>query len=124
MDHSSGFCIPVRALSMHNYGMYIIAIGWLYVTLLVAANEPTIFSGVISFLFYGLLPCSLLIWISGTKVRRQRRAYREAQLARSAQPDQAGHPAGDAVTPVGEETPSVGNRAESPAENRTHPGSS
>ena len=35
--------------------MYIIAIGWLYVTLLVAANEPTIIAGIISFLFYGLL---------------------------------------------------------------------
>ena len=58
--------------------MYIIAIGWLYVTLLVAANEPSVFAGIVSFLFYGLLPCSLLIWISGSKVRRQRRAYRES----------------------------------------------
>ena len=63
---------------MHNYAMYIIAIGWLYVTLLVAANEPTVFAGIISFLFYGLMPCSLLIWIAGSKVRRQRRAYRES----------------------------------------------
>lgn len=108
---------------MHNYGMYIIAIGWLYVTLLVAANEPSVFSGVISFLFYGLLPCSLLLWISGTKVRRQRRAYREAQLARSAKPDQTGHSTGDAVTPVGEETSSVANGAEATPENRSHPGS-
>jgi hypothetical protein len=43
--------------------MYIVAIGWLYVTLLVAANEPTVVAGVISFLFYGLLPCSLLMWL-------------------------------------------------------------
>lgn len=63
---------------MHNYGMYIIAIGWLYVTLLVAANEPTLVSGIISFLFYGLLPTALLLWFSGSKVRRQRRAYRES----------------------------------------------
>lgn len=58
--------------------MYIIAIGWLYVTLLVAVNEPSVFTGIISFLFYGLLPCSLLIWMSGSKVRRQRRAHRES----------------------------------------------
>jgi hypothetical protein len=63
---------------MHNYGMYIIAIGWLYVTVLVAATEPTIIAGIISFSFYGLLPCGLLLWISGSKVRRQRRAYRES----------------------------------------------
>ena len=58
--------------------MHIIAIGWLYVTVLVAANEPTIIAGIISFSFYGLLPCGLLLWISGSKVRRQRRAYRES----------------------------------------------
>jgi len=57
--------------------MYIIAIGWLYVTLLIAFNEASVASGVISFLFYGLLPCGLLLWISGSKVRRQRQRYRE-----------------------------------------------
>lgn len=66
---------------MHNYGMYIIAIGWLYVTVLVAANEPSVIAGIISFFFYGLLPCGLLLWMSGSKVRRQRRAYREKLLA-------------------------------------------
>lgn len=58
--------------------MYIIAIGWLYVTILIAANEPSIVAGIISFLFYGLLPCSLLLWLGGTKARRQRRAHRES----------------------------------------------
>ncbi len=58
--------------------MYIIAIGWLYVTLLVAANEATIVAGIISFAFYGLLPCSLLIWLSGSRVRRERRKHRES----------------------------------------------
>lgn len=57
--------------------MYIIAIGWLYVTLLVAANETSIIAGIISFLFYGLLPCGLLVWIGGTKMRRQRRRHQE-----------------------------------------------
>jgi len=57
--------------------MYIVAIGWLYVTLLIAFNEPSIVAGVVSFSFYGLLPCGLLLWISGSKVRRQRRRYRE-----------------------------------------------
>ena len=57
--------------------MYIIAIGWLYVTVLIAANEPSIVAGVISFLFYGLVPCSLLLWISASKVRRQRKPYQE-----------------------------------------------
>ena len=71
---------------MHNHGMYIIAIGWLYVTLIVAFNEPGVFAGAVAFLFYGILPCGLMLWFSGTKVRRQRRAWREASLA-----DQAAH---------------------------------
>ena len=58
--------------------MYIIAIGWLYVTLLVAVNEPGIVAGIVSILFYGLLPCSLLLWLGGSKARRQRRAHRES----------------------------------------------
>lgn len=62
---------------MHNYGMYIIAIGWLYVTALVAANEATIVAGILSFIIYGLMPCALLLWLGGSKVRRQRRAYQE-----------------------------------------------
>ncbi len=62
----------------------IIVIGWLYVTLIVAANEPTLISGVISFLFYGALPCGLLLYFAGAKVRRQRRQYKEMLAAREA----------------------------------------
>ena len=55
----------------------IIVIGWLYVTLLVAANEATLVAGVISFLFYGALPCGLILYFAGSKVRRQRQRYQE-----------------------------------------------
>ena len=70
--------------------MYIIAIGWLYVTVLLAASEPNIFIGILSFLFYGLLPCSILFWMSGTKVRRQRRAYQELLANQRAGDDNRG----------------------------------
>lgn len=62
----------------------IIVIGWLYVTLIVAANEPTVVSGIISFLFYGALPCGLLLYFAGSKVRRQRRQYKEMLAAKEA----------------------------------------
>lgn len=55
----------------------IIVIGWLYVTVLVAANEPTLVAGIVSFLFYGALPCGLLLYFAGSKVRRERRRFRE-----------------------------------------------
>lgn len=101
--------------------MYIIAIGWLYVTLLIAANEPTLVSGIISFIFYGALPCGLLLWMSGSKVRRQRRAYLEAKATAaksSGEPDQAGHAAGDAVAPIGKEALPLVDRAHPATEDR------
>jgi len=76
---------------MHNYGMpltVIIVIGWLYVTILIAANEPSIIAGIVSFLFYGALPCSLLIYFAGSKVRRQRQKYRELMAERHANDSQ------------------------------------
>ncbi|WP_306607553.1 hypothetical protein [Azonexus sp.] len=66
----------------------IIIIGWLYVTVLIAANEPTLVSGIISFLFYGALPCGLLIYFAGSRVRRERQKYRE-MMAEKARRDAA-----------------------------------
>lgn len=62
---------------MHNWRMYIVAIGWLYVTVLVALNEPNFIYGIISFLFYGLLPTGLMLWLGSSRMRRQRQRYRE-----------------------------------------------
>ena len=50
--------------------MYIIAIAWLYVVTLMAATEKTVTAGLLTFIFYGLLPCALLLWILGVKHRR------------------------------------------------------
>lgn len=58
--------------------MYVIAIGWLYVTLLMAMTERSVVAGVLTFLFYGLLPVTLLLWLLGTPARRRRRAAAEA----------------------------------------------
>ena len=71
---------------MHNYAMYIIAIGWLYVTVLVALNEASVVAGIASFLFYGLLPCGLLLWLGGSRARRCRR-YRELLASQRANDD-------------------------------------
>ena len=59
--------------------MYIIAIAWLYVTLMMAITEPSITAGVLTFVFYGLLPCALLLWIIGTPQRRRNRLMRAVQ---------------------------------------------
>lgn len=63
--------------------MYIVAIGWMYVVTLMAATENSIAAGVATFLFYGVLPCSVLVYIMGTKNRRLRREFQELQAQRS-----------------------------------------
>ncbi len=57
--------------------MYVIAIGWLYVTLLMAATETNLTAGVLTFVFYGLAPLGLLLWLLGTPQRKRNRLARE-----------------------------------------------
>lgn len=52
--------------------MYIIAIGWLWVALMMAITEANAVAGTLSFVFYGMLPCALLLWLLGTPARRRR----------------------------------------------------
>jgi len=53
--------------------MYIVAIGWIFVTLLMALTEPSLTAGVLSFGCYGLLPLALFLWLLGTPQRRRNR---------------------------------------------------
>ena len=59
--------------------MYIVAIAWLYVTLLMALTEPSVVAGVLTFFFYGLMPCALLLWLIGTPQRKRNKYL--AQIA-------------------------------------------
>ncbi|HMV53466.1 MAG TPA: hypothetical protein PLX20_16115 [Rhodocyclaceae bacterium] len=52
--------------------MYIVAIAWIYVVLLMAMSETSAVTGVLTFVFYGLLPLALLLWLVGTPIRRRR----------------------------------------------------
>ncbi len=54
--------------------MYIVAIAWLYVTLLMAATETSLVAGILTFVFYGLAPLALLLWLMGTPQRRRNKA--------------------------------------------------
>lgn len=60
--------------------MYIVAIAWLYVTILMAATEPSITAGVLTFIFYGLAPLSLFLWVFGTPQRRRNQRAKEKEL--------------------------------------------
>jgi hypothetical protein len=61
--------------------MYIVAIAWLYVVVMMALTESSIVAGLATFLFYGLAPVALLVWLMGAPQRRRARKAREAREA-------------------------------------------
>ncbi|PTD97409.1 hypothetical protein [Pseudothauera lacus] len=56
--------------------MYIIAIAWLYVAIIVAVANPSAVGGVLTFLFFGIGPLALYLWLFGTPARRRAAARR------------------------------------------------
>jgi len=93
--------------------MYLIAIGWLYVALMMAVAEafhPTgsVLGGIATFVGYGLLPTALVLYIGGAPARRRRRRAEEQRALEAAPPsaappDGGGHAPGHAVAPEREE---------------------
>jgi hypothetical protein len=63
--------------------MWILAIGWMYVVTLMAATEPSVVAGIMTFLFYGLLPLSLVFYLTGAW-RRGRARGKDRAAARPA----------------------------------------
>lgn len=105
--------------------MWIVAIAWLYVTLMMSLAEATnpqgtVLGAVITFVFYGLAPLALVLYLMGTPARRKALRAAEAQAhaqymaeqakqqplepadtpntSDSTQPDAGCLPAGDAVS--------------------------
>ena len=54
--------------------MWIVAVGWAYVVILMAATETSVIAGIMTFFGYCVLPLSILFYITGAGRRRQRRA--------------------------------------------------
>ena len=100
--------------------MYLVVIAWLYVTIMMSVAEATSSTGsvlgaIVTFVLYGLLPLSIVVYIMGTPARKRaiharamaERAEAEAAAAPpepsspSAQPDAGSHaPAGAQGGPV------------------------
>lgn len=98
--------------------MYLVAIAWIYVVLMMAVAEAmspqgTVIGAVFTVLLYGALPLSIVLYILATPGRRKAlraaEARADAQAAAAAAavpappealsqaPDGSGHAAGDAV---------------------------
>jgi hypothetical protein len=82
--------------------MYIIAIGWVYVVLMMAVAEATssqgtVLGAVFTFLLYGVLPLSIVLYLMGTPGRRK--ARRAAELAEAAAAAASTDPNGSSHAP-------------------------
>lgn len=69
--------------------MWIIAIGWTYVVLLMALTETSVVAGIMTFFGYCVLPLSILFYLTGGKRRRARRERAAAEARAKATTGQA-----------------------------------
>ena len=81
--------------------MYIIAIAWMYVALMMAVAEATntngtVLGAIVTFILYGLLPVALVVYLMRSPGRK--RAIKERE-ALQAQLQQANSPAPDSFHP-------------------------
>ena len=86
--------------------MYIIAIAWIYVTLMMSVAEAnnsngTVLGAIVTFILYGILPTALMVYLMGAPQRNKARKAKEAAWASSqqvasplVQPDASGHATG------------------------------
>lgn len=82
--------------------MWIVAIAWMYVAIMMAMAEATNPQGtslgaIITLLFYGVAPVALVMYVLSTPARRK--ARQAAEQAASAQADAGSLPASDPVAP-------------------------
>lgn len=94
--------------------MYLVAIAWLYVALMMALAEATstqgsVLGAVFTFLLYGVLPISIVMYVLATPARRE--ARRRAEVAQ-AQPTDSATPPASAQPDGGDHAPAGGITAE------------
>jgi membrane protein implicated in regulation of membrane protease activity len=88
--------------------LYVVAIGWMYVVLMMTVAEAlapngSVLGAAITLVFYGLLPLSIVLYLMATPARRKALRAKEAAASSALQPDGGGHAPGDAVAPKREE---------------------
>ncbi len=67
--------------------MYMVVIAWIFVALVIAAGQTSVVAGVLSFVFWGIVPLALLLWLIGTPARLRAKRARMAATEQQ-QPDQ------------------------------------
>lgn len=69
--------------------MYIVAIAWIYVVLMMSITERSVIAGIMTFLLYGVLPVAIILYVMGTPQRKRRRLEAEKVKQDSEPPSNA-----------------------------------
>ena len=69
--------------------MHIAAVGWSYVVLMMAITEETVTAGIMTFFLYGVLPVTIILYITGSGGRRRRQAQERQKAMQERQQLQA-----------------------------------
>jgi biotin transporter BioY len=75
--------------------VHIAAVGWIYVTLMMAITEETVVAGIMTFFLYGVLPTLIIVYLGGSPQRRRRNEEarmrmmleRQSSAAQESKPD-------------------------------------
>jgi uncharacterized membrane protein len=57
--------------------MYIVAIAWIYVVLLMSLTEHSVIAGMMTFLFYCIVPLTIILYLIGSPRRKRARLNAE-----------------------------------------------
>ena len=83
--------------------MWIVALGWMYVVVMMSiaeamSSQGSVLGAVFTFLLYGVLPLSVVMYLLATPARRRAARARAAALS-GRQGDASSHPPGQPVAP-------------------------
>ncbi len=76
--------------------MHIAAVGWIYVTLMMAITEETVVAGIMTFFLYGVLPTLIIVYLGGSPQRRRRNEEARLRMMQERQNSAAQEPKPDA----------------------------
>lgn len=92
--------------------MHIVALAWIYVVGMAAIAEAlspqgTVLGALVTFVFWGMLPLVVVLYLMGTPARKKMRRMREAAEAEAAASPDREHAPGDEAAPASGVDPSL-----------------
>lgn len=65
--------------------MYIVAIAWIYVVLMMSITEHSVIAGIMTFLLYCVFPLTIVLYLMRTPQRKRERLEKQAALQKQSE---------------------------------------